>query len=370
MSGFKVLRILKNLIIEFLFEKDSNGKNRSFSEIIAKVLHLLRCIFRFSYHYIWLKMYKVIRRKKIIGIFLVESLGDIVACEPISRYARTKYPNEFIVWCVRKEYRELIESNPNINKMLVIFCFTESKALQLSGIFDVVIDLQLLGTVCRRCRLYFSKREGNNQIDFKNYYNRGNLLGSFCQSGDLPVLNEPPKVYIPQRCTESVTQMGLLKDFVTIHCNSNDLLRDWQDVKWKEFIDIILSVYPVSVVEIGLSSSLNIANNPKYKNLCGKLTILETAEVIRQSRFFIGVDSGPAHLANAVDTYGIILKGEFAGFKNYMPYSGRYQDGSNIEIINEDGPTSNISVKRVVDAVKRAMVKTESDKIIHSISCC
>ena len=55
------------------------------------------------------------RPKKIIAVGLIEHMGDIVACEPVARHVRLKNPHAYIVWCVRSEYRELIDSHPSID---------------------------------------------------------------------------------------------------------------------------------------------------------------------------------------------------------------------------------------------------------------
>lgn len=44
----------------------------------------------------------------------------------------------------------------------------------------------------------------------------------------------------------------------------------------------------------------------KWRNLCGRTTVLQTAELMRAARIVIGVDSGPAHLAAAVQTPHVI----------------------------------------------------------------
>lgn len=73
--------------------------------------------------------------------------------------------------------------------------------------------------------------------------------------------------------------------------------------------------------------------------------------MIRRATLFIGIDSGPAHMANAVGTPGVILIGSYLGFKNYMPFSGSYKSGGKATIIYGNGPVSHISVERVFQAV-------------------
>ena len=94
-----------------------------------------------------------------------------------------------------------------------------------------------------------------------------------------------------------------------------------------------------------IDPSLNLS-----KSICGELTILESAEVIRRAKLFIGIDSGPAHLANALGTPGVILMGSYLGFERYIPFSGHYGDGSNARLIFTDGPACLIDVNDVVQA--------------------
>ncbi|MCP6657752.1 hypothetical protein NL521_27855, partial [Klebsiella pneumoniae] len=89
----------------------------------------------------------------------------------------------------------------------------------------------------------------------------------------------------------------------------------------------------IKVIEVGLQSDLGRSQSEHYIDLCGKLSLLETAEVIRGSKLFVGIDSGPAHIANAVGTYGIILLGQYRAFNCYQPYSGAFADGSMASVI-------------------------------------
>ena len=73
---------------------------------------------------------------------------------------------------------------------------------------------------------------------------------------------------------------------------------------------------------------------------------------IKRAILFIGIDSGPAHLANAVGTFGIIMIGKLADFINHIPYSGKYKSGENVLILrNTEGPSSEIPVEKVIEAI-------------------
>jgi ADP-heptose:LPS heptosyltransferase len=328
-----------------------------------KVFHRYFAYFWFIKHYTVLMGLKIKLRykspkRRLLAISLVEHIGDIVACEPVSRYVRQKYPEAYIIWCVRGPYRELIDSNPNIDKTLVVNCLTEWIYLAKSQLFNKTVDLHIKERICPICRVPLQKPQIKTDITLENYFLFGNLLSVFSKSAGLPVIEEYPRVYIPKSIAKKMETCDLPNSFIAINCLSNEAEKDWVKSKWRELVLQLINEYKFNVVEVGLSPVITNSLMSGYKDLCGKPSILESAEVIRRSKFFIGVDSGPAQLANAVGTYGIILIGHYRIFKRYMPYSGKYENKKNGELVYEDGPVANISVDRVLQAVEKYLEGT------------
>lgn len=290
------------------------------------------------------------RPKKIIAIGLVEHMGDIAACEPVSRYLRALYPADRLIWCVRKEYRELIDSNPNIDETYVVTCVTEWLLLSQTRVFDEIYDLHINYRYCFACKVPYQKLKGNLNVKELTYYTYGNLLSAFAQGAGLPALNANPKVYIDERVRASVDRLRLPTDFIAIHGQSNETSRDWLTERWGELVSLIRTTLNIPVVEVGMRS---VTNDPAVITLCGRLAILETAEVINRATLFVGVDSGPARLAHAVQTFGIVLLGRYKVFQQYMPFSGDYGNGVNAELIYAEGETASLTVQQVYDAVQR-----------------
>ena len=80
-------------------------------------------------------------------------------------------------------------------------------------------------------------------------------------------------------------------------------------------------------MSLDFARCLACKDDGNYSNLCGQSGIAETAEDdSRRAALFIGIDSGPAHLANAVKTPGVILLGRYLTWDYYMPYTGFYAD--------------------------------------------
>jgi GT2 family glycosyltransferase/glycosyltransferase involved in cell wall biosynthesis/ADP-heptose:LPS heptosyltransferase/2-polyprenyl-3-methyl-5-hydroxy-6-metoxy-1,4-benzoquinol methylase/thioredoxin-like negative regulator of GroEL len=304
---------------------------------------------------------KTHERKKI-AIGLIEHFGDIVACEPVSRFVRSENLDAYIVWCLRKEYQDLVISNPHIDEVVTVDCLTEWIALKESGIYDEIVDLHIDGRVCPVCRIPLQK-EVAFSVNGDNYYKVGNLLSAFSKGAGLPALDGSPRVYITESARHAVDDLRLPSGFVVIHAKTNEVDRDWNDRGWKDLVSYIQSVHKLQVVEIGDDSVVAKLFPRGAVNFIGRRPYLEIAEIIRRARLFIGVDSGPAHLANAVRTRGVIILGAYRNFKRYLPYSGYYTDEENASLIyNPDGPASDVPSEAVIQAFDKMLLKTRSKK--------
>jgi len=294
-------------------------------------------------------------RRAIVVISLLENFGDIVACEPVARHVKEKDPSAFIVWLVASHNRELVQFNPHVDHVLILSCLTEWIWLSRFIQFDSVVDLQLPGRVCHDCRIPLNKSAGDQAVTFDNYYNFGSLLTAFSRSAGLPPLNEPANVYIPDSVARRVDQQLSAENFIVFHCQSCEDSRDWLPAKWRELAERVQADCAVRIVEVGTSSVLAQTGLGNFENFCGKLSLLETAEVIKRSKLFVGIDSGPAHFANALDVFGIILLGRYHAFERYLPYSGNYTDPAKAEIIYANGPAASIEVESIFSAIQRRL---------------
>ena len=101
------------------------------------------------------------------------------------------------------------------------------------------------------------------------------------------------------------------------------------------------------IVEVGLRPALEF-DHPNLRSLCGELSILETAEVIRRTDFFIGVDSAPAHMANASRRPAVLLFGEYRDERTWCPYDGEYAIRESEIILRYPGPLSELSADEVI----------------------
>lgn len=281
---------------------------------------------------------------------LLEHMGDIVACEPVSRYLKAHYPTAHLTWAVSTPYRELIDTNPFVDETLVLECLTDWIKLTKHGFYDKVVDLHVNYRICQHCRIPLVKETGNPFVNAYRWYDYGTLLESFTLGAGLPPLCAAPQLYLQPEHAKAVDALGLPSEFCVVHLESNSSDKDWRRDRWRQVCKWISHELRLKVIEIGGGKTLTPSPLPLNGSisLANRLSILESAEVIRRAAFFVGVDSGPAHLANALQVPGVVL------LRHYMPFNGFFaSDSPLVKLVrNLAGPVSALGVDEVIDAVR------------------
>lgn len=319
-----------------------------------KYSHIAGKFISFSLKYVRLRWLKLgLGQRPLVGIFLSEQMGDIIACEPMAREVRRRHPDAHIIWIVRKSYAELVAHHPDLNGYILEKCPGERERLLHAGVFDKTYNMHLSNRKCKYCyEIPVNSVADKQNITYANYYHSGNLLYVFSQAAGLPPLEGEPRLYIPDAVRRQVDRLKLPPRTIVIHCQSSYAPRDWPVAQWTRLVRWLLERYQYTVIEVGLKPTVQI-EHPRFLSLCGKLTILETGEVICRSQLFMGIDSGPAHLANAAGVNGIILLGQLFDFVDYMPYSGRYKRGEGATVLNYHGhPCAELPYEWVQEAVE------------------
>jgi len=289
-----------------------------------------------------------------ILIGLLEHLGDIAACEPVARYLKKKHPEAHIAWAVSPVFQELIDSNPNIDETIALECLTDWIKLTKHKSYDQIVDLHVNYRICQHCGISLIKDHGHPFVSVYEWLDYGTLLEAFSLGAGLPVLSDAPRLYLDQKQSDAVDKLELPSEFCAIHVSSNNVTKDWRPEAWTQLSQWIKDELKLDIVEVGAGKSDGTTPLVGSISLFNKLSILETAEVIRRARFFIGIDSGPAHLANAVRTPSVILIGRHFYFRKYMPFNGLLgSHAPQVKIVrNLTGNVSELTVSDVIEAVR------------------
>jgi lipopolysaccharide heptosyltransferase III len=288
--------------------------------------------------------------RPLCGILLIEHIGDIIACEPIVRQLKDEQPDALIVWITKKQYTSLVSSHPHLDAVLSAETMLDAREIIRSGVFDSYVDLHVNRKPTEVRDLLYPKRWGDLAIDASNYYRHGSLLRSLSLGAGWDARLEGPNIYIPAETVAAVDKLSLPDRFVAIHTTSTFPQKDWLPARWCELVSYLLSSYDTHVVEVGLRSSIEL-DHPRFASLCGRLSLLETAEVVRRSSFFIGIDSAPAHMANAWARPGLVMFGKYPS-PDFNPFEGFYAANAEDVILRHPEFVRDFAADDVVGALE------------------
>jgi len=312
------------------------------------------------------------KSKPQIVVGLIEHIGDIVACEPVARYLKLNHPDAHLSWVVRPEYREIIDTNPYIDETVTVDCLTDWMKISAHGHYDQVVDLHVNYRICQHCQIPLVKRQGNPFVTAYEWFDHGALLEAFSLGAGLPRLSAQPELYLGPEHVHAVDALELPANFCIIHRVSKDRSKDWTEEGWRALARILQDCLGLSIIEAGAGETEGLPRPiDEALSLVNRLPILQTAEVIRRARLFIGIDSGPGHLANALKVPGVVLLGQFGYFRHYCPYTGFYASSSPLVklVRNPVGCVAEISVDEVADAVRYVAAAAEHVPHEHVRHC-
>lgn len=279
--------------------------------------------------------------KKIL-IIRLRRIGDIIMTTPAVSALRENFPNAFISYVVEEPYRELVEDNPELNKVIVIEKNQSKKDLfkLIRKIrkekYDVVLDFHggpraSLITMFSKAKLKIGYRikyrnfiydiklprkpESGHFHSVENHLNFMRALGVDVET--------PPPIKLPSARkgeTEKVKEFmekNRLEGFkvIIIHISAGNEFRDWGTDNWIRLINLLIKRSGIKIVLIGANedreAEKEILKKSKDSTLSqvGKLNLRKVKELISLSSLFVGPDSGPMHIAASTATPIVALFG-------------------------------------------------------------
>jgi lipopolysaccharide heptosyltransferase I len=245
------------------------------------------------------------------------SLGDIVHALPTVNQIRLRYPNAHIAWLVNPEFRSLLINNPVIDQVIE---FPRRQPLALPGLirflrherFDTVLDLQGLlrsGLLARatgaRRRIGLSdSREGarlfhNEIVSVPSCHavDRYLLAARHLDCPDGPVT-------FPMPLASPTRHEG----WIAINPSARWETKLWGDDR---FAELIRRLPADRIVLTGSAADRARLDRlaPGCRNLAGKTSLPELADLYAQCAVVVTNDTGPMHIAAAVGTPVVAIFG-------------------------------------------------------------
>ncbi len=274
-----------------------------------------------------------------IGIVKLSALGDIVHAMVVLQYIKNNLPDATIDWFVEERFYELLENNPHINtihkvklKNNKLGFLKEYKKLKKLKNYDLVIDLQGLMKSA-----IVSKILSKNVIGFDKNSLREPLAAKFYTKSfaipyetnvivrNLTLISKALKLNMPDlQSKEAFLYSNSKLEFkptLLIVVGSS-----WESKVYpkEKFVEIINALHVEAFVVWGSQSEkLNaqfICTQTNAKIL-PKLNLDELKNVISNSSLVIGADSGPTHMAWALNRPSITIFGPTPSQRNTLATS-------------------------------------------------
>ncbi len=246
------------------------------------------------------------------------SFGDIIHALPCAAALKAALPQARITWLVDERWRALLAENPDIDETVVFprqqFRGLAGKIRSIPWAFDlkrlrpdVVFDLQGLlrsGLMARlsgapRIIGLADAREGarffyhQTTPVYPNEHSVRRYLRALETFG-LPPL-DPPRFPLPHGC---IPPAAAGRKPILLHPFARG---EGKSLTAAQTVELCRELAPLTVVLAGMGETpANLPDN--VINLLNKTSIAEMIGLIRAASFVVSVDSGPMHIAAAVDT--------------------------------------------------------------------
>ena len=246
------------------------------------------------------------------------SLGDIVHTLPAVASVKRHWPQARVSWLVNPEWAPLLRENPYVHDVI------EFPRKQLGGLFgwlrfpgwmralreraqpDLVLDFQGLFRSA-----YIARRAGGESWGTSD----SREGASFLHHRVVPVPPRSAPVHAITRYLALATALGcdtstlewplpagaapagIPERFVVLHPFARGV---GKSLTIAEVVDICRALAPMPVVIVG-SGDVTFPPLGNLVNLLGRTTLPELCWLLRRAEFVASVDSGPAHLAAALN---------------------------------------------------------------------
>ncbi len=301
-------------------------------------------------------------QNKILKILIIRfsSLGDVLLTTPLIRLLREKYPKAQIDFLVRKEYSQVVHYNPHLSKILEFDVREGFKGLKKLKNeiwhykYHVILDLQrnlrsgylTFGRVINKLSHTDILKVRKNQIIrfilvkwklnlYKKMYNRIiPVWEKYVRTAQkLEIVPDEGKLELFPSEDAQIQADQFLKNLpagdwhLIIAPGAKHVTKRWPIDYFTDLIHQLYKSYKIKTLLIGgeqdnevIEDILRGIPNGIALSTAGKLTLLETAVIIKKSKLVISNDSGLMHVASAFNRPLIAIFGstveEFGFFPN------------------------------------------------------
>ena len=271
-----------------------------------------------------------------ILVIRFSSIGDIVLTTPVLRCLKEQIPNVEVHYLTKKSYSSVISNNPNIDKLHVLTDVNDTIKTLREERFDIILDLH------NNLRTHIFKfKLGVKSYTFKKLNIKKWILVNL-------KLNRLPKVHIVDRYIDSAKPLGISNDdkgldFFIENADEFDIntLPESHKLGYIAFsiggthktkclsdskLHSLCKAIEKPIILLGgkdsfeIANALELENSSKVINYCGKLTLGQSASLLKQAKLVISHDTGLMHIASAFHKIIISIWGNTVPEFGMFPY--------------------------------------------------
>lgn len=285
--------------------------------------------------------------KKIL-VTRLDHIGDFVSTTPLFKNLKKNFPDAEVTVLLNSASKELAYRDPNIDKVITFSPrhlarggnseYTKGLRRIIKDVKNIGFDLGIeprgdilsilimwLGRV--KYRIGYGITGGGFLLHNEEKYNNNihvidrNL--ALLRVLNIPVEDRAPDVYYNEKDKETVE--GLLREIkwdkklIVLHPFAGAPAREWARDNVQGLIDGLKSA-GISTLLIGTDK-----DRERYSNVIdmrGKFNLPQLAYFIKRIGFFIGLDSGPANIAAALDIRSIVISSGTNIIEHWIPNNG------------------------------------------------
>ncbi|OGW92258.1 MAG: hypothetical protein A3G33_06595 [Omnitrophica bacterium RIFCSPLOWO2_12_FULL_44_17] len=276
-----------------------------------------------------------------ILVIRLDQIGDLVCALPIFPLLKKKFPYARITVLADNFARDILEGNPYVDRLFTFSrnWFSQGKKFSWFHFYQIIseikkvhfdlgfdlrgdirnIFLMILGKV--RYRVGYGIAGGgsllNQQVPYDSSLHQVELNAKLVEGKVVPKNELIPEVnlshYEKANAREELVMAGVKESdhLIAIHPEAGCSSKEWGVDQFKELIHSILAKTDAKILIFGVSSAQRLADefrdSDRVINFVGKISLKKMVAILSHCSLFIGHDSGPSHLAQAVGVPKIIF---------------------------------------------------------------
>lgn len=280
------------------------------------------------------------RNYKRILVIRTDRIGDVVLSTPVIKNLRYNFPQSFIAMMVSPYTKDAVEGNPYLDEVVVYDKEKKQRTIlaNLKFIFNLrkykfdlaiilhptnrVHSISFLAGIKRR--VGYHKKMGflnTDKIKEKKYLGEKHELDyNLDLIGYLGIPIYDKSLFFPiSRETEEAVSVFLEKNgleeknFIVIHPGASCPSKLWPVENFASVADRLIGEFGFKILIVTDEKNSHLGERVKrlmeFSSILGRFSLKELGAILKKAKLFISNDSGPVHIAVAVNTPVISIFG-------------------------------------------------------------